>query len=710
MKYVPYIRQWQTGLLILIMFYHTYGVAKEPLPLVLLENNQPYTNTTNSIVASYYPEWGIYERDFPVAKIPAQNLTHIFYAFIAICGPNESLRNFYEKGWQVLQEECADQPDYTVTIYDRWAALDKAFEGDQASDPIKGNFGQLMRLKLAKPDIKIMPSFGGWTLSDPFYTLANNATHRQTFVNSVIAFLKEYPLFDGVDIDWEYPGGGGLNPDLGSSADYEGYADLMRDLRQAINELEQETGRSYLLTSAVGVVPQRINSVNYTRAAQYLDYVLAMDYDFYGSWNGELGHHTALYASDHQKHANLDADSGIRNLINAGIPANKLVLGVAKYGRGWINVTGVNSGESPFINGVGNGAHPGTWESGNLDYRDIANNYLSSDEQGKNGYNYFYDEKAEAPYLWNASSGRLITYENKRSAKAKAEYARNNNLAGVFSWEIDADNGDILNSMHEGLGHGSETPPVAAGSLKFSQATYSVNEGIGSKTITVSRTGGSDGSVSVDYAINNGTATSGNDYSATPGTLTWNDGDSSNKLITVNIIDDNIQESSENFSLALSNATGDATIGYPNNTVVRIIDNDSANNCPHATFSVADKKITIPMLDMPLLDSMTGEPNGNIAVLQAELAMTEGVGDFKMIPESVSVIAGEQPNAECHASYSYETRIMHLPFVDVSSTIMLPPNIVIDGPIQVFDANLQQLQLYNDIFHLKDYTYLYELE
>ena len=251
---------------------------------------------------------------------------------------------------------------------------------------------------------------------------------------------------------------------------------------------------------------------------------------------------------------------------------------------------------------------------------------------------------------------------------------------------------------------------AAAGSLQFYQATYSVNEGIGSKTITVSRTGGSDGSVSVDYAINDGTATSGNDYSATPGTLSWNDGDSSNKLITVNIIDDNNQESSENFNLTLSNATGDATIGSRNNAVVRIIDNDSANNCPHATFSVADHKITIPMLDMPLLDSMTGEPNGNIAVLQAELAMTEGVGDFKMIPESVAVIAGEQPNAECHASYSYNTRIMHLPFVDVSSTIMLPPNIVIDGPIQVFDANLQQLQLYNDIFHLKDYTYLYELE
>jgi chitinase len=450
---MKFLKPLALSAIILLATSPVFAAEKPPLPLVLLENNLAYLNNTNSVVASFFPEWGIYERNFPVANIPAQNLTHILYAFIAICGPNEALRQAYYPGWLVLQEECADQADNTVTIYDRWAAIDIPFDGDHPSDPIKGNFGQLMRLKAAKPDIKILPSFGGWTLSDPFYTLANNATHRQTFVNSVIAFLKEYSLFDGVDIDWEYPGGGGANPDLGSPDDYEAYADLMHDLRQALDGLEQETGRSYLLTSAVGAGPDKINAVNYQRAAQYLDYVFAMTYDFYGAWNGELGHHAALYAAAEQKHVGFDGASGITNLINAGVPASKLVLGVAKYGRGWINVSGVNPDESPFINGVGGGPHPGTWESGNLDYRDIANNYLSSDEQGKNGYTYFYDEQAQAPYLWNANSQRLITYDNKRSAKAKGQYAIDHNLAGLFSWEIDADNGDILNSMHEGLGH-----------------------------------------------------------------------------------------------------------------------------------------------------------------------------------------------------------------------------------------------------------------
>jgi hypothetical protein len=255
----------------------------------------------------------------------------------------------------------------------------------------------------------------------------------------------------------------------------------------------------------------------------------------------------------------------------------------------------------------------------------------------------------------------------------------------------------------------NETPN--AGSLQFSLSNYSVNEAGASVTITVSRTNGSDGAVSVDYATNNGTATSGNDYLDDSATLNWNDGDNSNKTISINIIDDNDSEANETFNLTLSNATGGATIGSRNTTVVTIFDNDAGeDDCPHASFSVADQKITIPMLDMPLLDSMTGEPNGNMAVLKADLQMTEGVGDFKMIPESISVLSDVEPNNECHASFSYETRIMHLPFVDVSSTIMLPPNIVIDGPIQVFKANLQQLQLYNEIYHLKDYNFLYNLE
>ena len=429
------------------------GSCRPALETPLLENNKAYQNSTDSVVASYFVEWSIYGRKFPVSSIPAQNLTHIIYGFIPICGPNEALKEANGEGYSALQRACKDKQDFEVTVHDSFAALEKSFPGDKWDDPIKGNFGQLMRLKAANPDLKILPSIGGWTLSDPFYFL-DDTSKRATFVNSVKEFLETYKLFDGVDIDWEYPGGEGANSELGKPTDAQLYADIMHDLRAMLDELEAKNGRTYELTSAVGIGQSKVDDVNYSEASQYMDYIFAMTYDFYGTWDMQPGHHAALYQAENATINNFNSDSGISSLIEAGVPASKVVMGVAMYGRGWKGVADYQ-GNDPFT-GTGTGKIKGTWEDGVLDYRDIQTNFAGANNQGKNGFNYFYDEQAQAPYLWNKSTGELITYDDKRSAKAKAEYARNLGLAGVFSWEIDADNGDILNAMHEGLGHGDD--------------------------------------------------------------------------------------------------------------------------------------------------------------------------------------------------------------------------------------------------------------
>ncbi|MCK5190787.1 MAG: glycoside hydrolase family 18 protein, partial [Methylococcales bacterium] len=311
--------------------------------------------------------------------------------------------------------------------------------------------------KKKNPDITILPSIGGWTLSDPFYDIASDPARRAVFVESSIDFLRTYPLFDGIDIDWEFPGGGGANPGKGSSKDAQGYADLMKDLREALDVLSEETGRQYELTSAVSLAQKQIDNINYVDASQYVDYFFTFGYDFYGAWNGVLGHQAGLYAAEDEKIKDFNIAAGIRNLIAAGAPAEKLVVGVAMYGRGWRDVQG-GLDDNPFT-GEGNGAIQGTWEAGILDYRDIEVNYLGQFGLGINGFSYFYDEEAEAPYLWNAEEGKLISFDNTRSAKAKGSYVLGDlGLAGLFSWEIDADNGHILNAMHEGLGHPKKTP------------------------------------------------------------------------------------------------------------------------------------------------------------------------------------------------------------------------------------------------------------
>ncbi|MEZ5450511.1 MAG: glycosyl hydrolase family 18 protein [Thiolinea sp.] len=434
------------------------GSDKQPLPLVLHEHNRPYQEYQPEGGCSYFAEWGVWEQDYHVADIPAQNPDSYFVCLSAHRGPNETLFHQSPLGWLTLQAECRGKKAHEVTLYDHYAAVERAYPGDAPVDPLKGNIGQLVRLKLARPELKVLVSIGGWLMSDPFFTLANDPQARKVFVASVLRFLQRYPVFDGVDIDWEYPGGGAL-PYLGSDKDYQGYAQLMADLRQALNRLGQRRGRRYQLTAAVSASPERIPAANHARAARYLDYVFAMTYDFYGAWNSTLGHHAALHASATQRLPAYDAASAVRGLLQAGIPADKLVLGVALYGRGWSRVRQVAPGESPFLHGRGTRPLHGTWEPGILDYRAIREHYMRNSRQGKNGYRFTYDPQAEAPYLWNAASGKLISFENPRSARAKGRFVRQQHLAGVFSWEIDADNGDLLNAMHEGLGH----PRIRAG-------------------------------------------------------------------------------------------------------------------------------------------------------------------------------------------------------------------------------------------------------
>lgn len=401
------------------------------------------------VLATYFVEWGVYDRNFHVNMIPAEKLTHVLYAFLAICGKNETLLHENPSGHAILQNECQGKPDYSVSLYDRYAALEKSYPGDSWDDPIRGNFGQLIQLKKKYPHLKVLPSIGGWTLSDPFHPLSGNPTYRKRFVDSAMEFLKTYTVFDGLDIDWEYPGGGGANEALGDKEEGKSYALLMAELRAALNTLEKETGRTYQLTSAVGSDPDKIKVVSYTEAALHMDYVFAMTYDFYGAWNGTLGHHAGLFAGKDESIQDFNGSAAIENLIAKGVPANKLVLGFAMYGRGWNEVK--PTGTNPLA-GIGGQAIAGTWEDGVLDYRNIATRFFDEKAiKGKAGFQYYYDEYSEAPYLWNASSREFVTFDDARSVKAKALFAKRKGLAGMFSWEIDADNGTLLESAESGL-------------------------------------------------------------------------------------------------------------------------------------------------------------------------------------------------------------------------------------------------------------------
>ena len=491
-----------------IVIADTDGGHLAPLDMNIDPNNKQYPKQIDNVVGAYFVEWGIYGRKYDVTQIPVDNLTHILYGFIPICGANESLKEI-ENGnsWRALQKACGGSADYEVVIHDPWAAVQKALPGIDAKDPIRGTYAQLMALKQRNPDLKILPSVGGWTLSDPFYGFTEKA-NRDVFVASMEKFLRTWKFYDGIDIDWEFPGGDGAGAGLGDPIkDGPAYVALMQELRTMLNGLEAETGRKYELTSAIGSGYDKIEDVDYAAAAQYMDYIFAMTYDFFGGWNNVTGHQTGLNCGSHITAGEcdgtgVDADGKPRKgpaytitnavdlLLAQGVAAKKIVVGTAMYGRGWEGVFPANASDMDNpMTAPGNGklkgsTTEGVWEAGVIDYKGIANYKVGSAGTGVNGFEVGYDEVAEAAYVWNRTSGQLITYDSPRSVIAKGQYVTNSGLGGLFAWEIDADNGDILNAMHEGLA-GGPTDPVNKKPVVTLGASFSVNAG---DTLAISAT------------------------------------------------------------------------------------------------------------------------------------------------------------------------------------------------------------------------------
>ena len=427
----------------------------------LRENNVSYQNTSGKMVAAYFVEWGIYGRAFYPKDIPVENLTHIFYGFIPVCGPNDSLTGSAKTA---LDTQCQTRQNYEVVVHDKFAALEKNdFDASgKWDDDVKGIFAEMYRMKMTYPHIKIIPSIGGWTLSDPLYTVGVNAQARSTFIASAIAMLKQYEFFDGLDIDWEFPGGGGANAALGSNQDGEGFATLMVELRTALDALSAQNGRHYELTAAVSGGVEKLSKVDWENAAPAMDLINLMTYDYYGAWSTTYGHQTGLYDTNSPStpYAGYTVDDAVSYMTEQrSVPASKIGIGVAMYGRGWQGINGGNE-TGPF-NGIASGGsaiqgsqQQGFWENGIMDYKGAETYMMGSAEgSGINGFTLFWDAAAKASYLWNAAEGKLVTLDTPRSVIEKGKYVKDKGLAGLFAWEIDADNGNILNAMHKGLGH-----------------------------------------------------------------------------------------------------------------------------------------------------------------------------------------------------------------------------------------------------------------
>ncbi|WP_171737261.1 glycoside hydrolase family 18 protein [Vibrio sp. 99-70-13A1] len=412
----------------------------------------PAAHADDKVVAGYFADWQYLNQDNPytVDDIPADKLSHIIYAFLSMCGPHSGAGEPVQKQ---VKQQCVGKEPYTAIIVDKKAALEVDFGDVNVDVGYKGHFAQLAQLKADNKDIIILPSFGGWTMSEPFHAMAKDPKAIAHFSKTAVELIHQYDFFDGIDLDWEYPGGGGLttspwNPetkltDEQKALEREAFTLLVKTIRSDLDALSKKTQRDYELSTAVGV-GAKAAQIDWNAASPYLTNMFAMTYDFLGGWGTQTGHTTNLHATE-RSWWGMGSDVFINQMIEQGIPSEKLVIGAAFYGRGWQGTKDFN-GELPKGDLVSEqGAQFGTGENGYFMFWDLMKNYSL-----KQGYQYKYDEQSQAPYLWNPEKKVFISFEDQRSIKAKAEWAKKSNLGGIFTWELSGDpTGELVDVMHD---------------------------------------------------------------------------------------------------------------------------------------------------------------------------------------------------------------------------------------------------------------------
>lgn len=375
---------------------------------VLLASIVPATahaaEPAGKVIGAYYP--GGSSGRYPISRIPAEKLTHLFYAFAKI-----------EKGQCVVNEQAAE------------------------------HFAALAELKRRHPHLRTVISIGGWT-ADGFSDAAVTARSRKRFVSSCTAlfFDRHRGSFDGIDIDWEYPVYGGPEQVTSRPQDRRNMTLLARELRRQLDAIGERRGQHFLLTAALPAGrlqsagpfdPAR--SFELDKLAKVLDFINLMTYDM-----GTTFSSVSTFNAPLREVANDPLDPRLRrwNSVDGavdyyrqnGVPADKLVLGVPFYGRGF-----------HVSNDAGDGLYqPYDKPYGAGDWRVIREKLLTDPQ-----WTQHWHPVAQAPWLFHPGERIFVSYEDPRSIAIRAGFAREQGLRGVFMWELtgDDDQHSLLDAM-----------------------------------------------------------------------------------------------------------------------------------------------------------------------------------------------------------------------------------------------------------------------
>jgi len=297
-----------------------------------------------------------------------------------------------------------------------------------------GAFAALREVRHRYPHMKLLLSLGGWG-APGFSAAAFSKESRARFVASALDLLQREDL-DGLDLDWEYPcdaGTGGRPEDLAN------FTTLVTELRQAFDAAAPTLGKRLLLTAATPAGPNQFKGYEWAKLHPQMDFINLMTYDYHGAWDGFAGFNAPINAmrEDAFGVGTFNLRHTVAMYLGAGVPKEKLNVGVPFYGRSYV---------------LGQGAKPLPGETASASplgeplFRNLDKDFPAP--LWERGWN----PQALQPTLWNATTRTWINYDDEASIRLKAAFIVSQELGGAMFWELGQDDGRLTKVLAQGMG------------------------------------------------------------------------------------------------------------------------------------------------------------------------------------------------------------------------------------------------------------------
>ena len=357
-------------------------------------------------IIGYYPSWQMYKRNGLMSPdaLKYSKYTIINYSFFAPT-PEGNLQGTDAWADSILLRGR----------YDFGNPVQPAYEPNTSVIDISHAWG-----------VKVMVSIGGWTLSDNFPKIAASPVLRAKFGSECVKALRMYN-FDGIDIDWEYPG---YKDHSGTPEDKANYTLFMRSIRDSIDAYGAKIGYKFLLTACYGANLAQMEQIEWDKIYPFMDYLNLMNYDYNGGWSEEANHNAPLYSPAKGYQGCFDVAYKLMTQ-KYKVPAEKLNMGAAFYGRSLLGKPGTKID-------VYSKDHIGKSDTITF-FPDYGGESYYNVLLHMNEFTRHWDPIAQVPYLIGIDKNTFLSYDDEEAIRLKAQYVNDHNCAGVIIWDITND-------------------------------------------------------------------------------------------------------------------------------------------------------------------------------------------------------------------------------------------------------------------------------